>query len=54
MRQSHAYYVAASLFALAALINFSRDPSLRLIPLIGLILVAVMLWLAVQTQRAGN
>ena len=54
MRQSQAYYVAAGLFALAALINFSRDPSLRPLPLIGLILVAVMLWLAVQNQRAGN
>lgn len=54
MRQSHAYYVAAGLFALAALLNFSRDPTPRLLPVIGLVLVGVMLWLAVQTQRAGK
>ena len=54
MRQSQAYYVAAGLFALATCLNFSRDPTLRVLPLIGLILVGVMLWLAVQTQRAGK
>ena len=54
MRESQAYYVAAGLFALAALVNFSRDPGLRPLPLIGLLLVVVMLWLAVQKQRAGN
>lgn len=54
MRQSQLYYVAAGLFAIATLINFSRDPTMRPMPLIGLVLVGVMLWLAVQNQRTGK
>ena len=54
MRQSQAYYVAAGLFALATTLNFSRDPSLRPLPLLGVILIGLMLWLAVRNQRAGK
>ena len=52
--QSVLYYIAAGLFAMAAAINLLREPTVRPMPVIGIILTLVMLWLAVQTQRRGG